>query len=151
VPGNVLDPTNFKLKKSQEIARVQAIPLQKIVPSVEPGWVGKQKGTLQVAWEQGWIDAARLGEQCILGSCLDFANEATELQTMRDKMDSNNDADDEDELVVLGELLAAGAWLGPLALFFLFADFSSASFIPSSVSFMSKRSFALSSSFWPTS
>jgi hypothetical protein len=100
-PGNVLDPTKFKLEKLQEMATAQAIPLQKTVPSVEPGWVGKQKGMLQVAWEQGWIDVACLEEhaiikkddmgavdeefslQCILGSCLDFANdEGTKLQTM---------------------------------------------------------------------
>jgi hypothetical protein len=64
----------------------------------------KQKGLLQVLWEQGWIDLACLEEhaiikkddvgavdeefslQCILASCLDFANEATELQTMGEKM-----------------------------------------------------------------
>jgi hypothetical protein len=103
-PGNVLDPTKFKLEKLQEMARAQAIPLQKTVPSIEPGWVGEQKGMLQVAWEQGWIDVACLKEhavikkddmgavdeefslQCILGSCLDFAKEATELQTMGEKM-----------------------------------------------------------------
>jgi hypothetical protein len=104
VPGNVLDPTKFKLEKLQEMASAQAIPLQKTIPSIEPGWVGKQKGLLQVLWERGWIDVACLEEyaiikkddtgavdeefslQCILESCLDFANEATELQTMGEKM-----------------------------------------------------------------
>ena len=55
-------------------------------------------------WEQGWIDASCLDEraiakkddrgtvdkdlslQCSAGSCLDFANEATGLQTMGEKM-----------------------------------------------------------------
>jgi hypothetical protein len=104
VPGNVLDPMKFKLEKLQEMASAQAIPLQKIIPSIEPGWVGKQKGLLQVLWERGWIDVAYLEEyaiikkddmgavdeefslQCILASCLDFANETTELQTMGEKM-----------------------------------------------------------------
>jgi hypothetical protein len=97
-------PQNANWKKLQEMALAQAIPLQKIVPSIKPGWVGKQKGLLQVLWEQGWIDAACLEEhatikkddvgaidrefslQCILASCLDFANETTELQMMGEKM-----------------------------------------------------------------
>jgi hypothetical protein len=37
------------------MAPAQAIPLQKIVPSIEPGWVGKQKGLLQVLWEQARV------------------------------------------------------------------------------------------------
>jgi hypothetical protein len=86
------------------MASAQEIPLQKIVPSMDPGWAGKQKGLCQVLWEQGRIDASRLDEhaivkkddrgavdkelslQCIMESCLDFANEATELQTMGEKM-----------------------------------------------------------------
>jgi hypothetical protein len=85
------------------MALAQAIPLQKTVPSIEPGWVGEQKGLLQVLWEQGWIDAAcseentivkkddtdavdeKFSLQCTLESCLDFANEAAELQTMVEK------------------------------------------------------------------
>ncbi len=104
VPGNVLDPNKFKLEQLQEMASAQEIPLQKIVPSIDPGWVGKQKGLYQVLWERGWIDTSRLDEyaiikkddrgtvdeefslQCIMESCLDFANEATELQTMGEKM-----------------------------------------------------------------
>jgi hypothetical protein len=47
VPGHVLDPTKFRLEKLQEMASAQDIPLTKIVPNVEAGWVGKQKGLLQ--------------------------------------------------------------------------------------------------------
>ena len=52
VPGHVLDPTKFRLEKLQEMASAQDIPLTKIVPNVEAGWVGKQKGLLQVLWER---------------------------------------------------------------------------------------------------
>jgi hypothetical protein len=65
VPGNVLDPNKFKLEQLQEMASAQEIPLQKIVPSIDPGWVGKQKGLYQVLWERGWIDTSRLDERAI--------------------------------------------------------------------------------------
>ena len=104
VPGHVLDPTKFRLEKLQEMASAQDIPLTKIVPNVEAGWVGKQKGLLQVLWERGWIDVSRFDDyaiikkddtgavdeelslQCLMESCLDFANEITELQSMGEKM-----------------------------------------------------------------
>jgi hypothetical protein len=98
VPGDVLDPLKFKLKKWQEMASAQAIPLQKMIPSIKQGWAGMQKGLLQVPWEQGCINAAASLEeraivkkddtgtadeefslQRILEPCLDFANEATKL------------------------------------------------------------------------
>ena len=62
VPGNVLDPDKFKLEKLQEMASAQEIPLKKIIPSVEPGWVGKQRGLHQVLWERGWIDVSCLDD-----------------------------------------------------------------------------------------
>jgi hypothetical protein len=65
VPGNVLDPNKFKSERLQEMASVQEIPLQKIVPSIDPGWVGKQKGLHQALWERGWIDASCLHEHAI--------------------------------------------------------------------------------------
>ena len=104
LPGHVLDPTKFRLEKLQEMASAQDIPLTKIVPNVDAGWVGKQKGLLQVLWERGWIDESRLDDyaiikkdyagavdeelslQCLMESCLDFANEMTELQSMGEKM-----------------------------------------------------------------
>jgi hypothetical protein len=52
VPGHALDPTKFQLEKLHEMASAQDIPLTKIVPNVEAGWVGKQKGLLQVLWER---------------------------------------------------------------------------------------------------
>jgi hypothetical protein len=104
VPGLVLDPSKFRLEKLQEMASAQNIPLQKIIPNIEAGWVGKQKGLLQVLWERGWIDDSRLDDyaimkkdetgavdeefslHCLMESCLDFANETTELQSMGEKM-----------------------------------------------------------------
>ena len=85
------------------MASAQDIPLTKIVPNVEAGLVGKQKGLLQVLWERGWIDESRLVNyeiikkydtgavdeelslRCLMDSCLDFANEITELQSMGEK------------------------------------------------------------------
>jgi hypothetical protein len=52
-PGHVLDPKQFRLETLQGPASAQDIPLTKIVPNVEAGWVGKQKGLLQVLWERG--------------------------------------------------------------------------------------------------
>jgi hypothetical protein len=106
VPGHVLDPTKFRLEKLQEMASAQDIPLTKIVPNVEAGWVGKQKGLLQVLWERGWIDESSLDDyaiikkddadgavdeelsllQCLMESCLDFGNEITELQSVGESM-----------------------------------------------------------------
>jgi hypothetical protein len=105
VPGHVLDPTKFQSEKLQEMASAQDIPLTKIVPNVEAGWVGKQKGLLQVLWERRWIDESRLDDytiirkddahgavdlelslQCLMESCLDFANEIMEVQPMGEKM-----------------------------------------------------------------
>jgi hypothetical protein len=60
VPGLLLEPSKFKLEKLQEMASAQNISLQKIMPNIEAGWVGKQKGLLQVLWERGWIDLSRL-------------------------------------------------------------------------------------------
>ena len=96
VPGNVLDPNKFKLEKLQEMATAQAIPLQKIIPSIEFGWVGKQKGLLQVLWERGWIDVSCLEEYAIirkdnggavneefsLKCIMEYCLEVTELQKM---------------------------------------------------------------------
>jgi hypothetical protein len=66
-PGNVLDPDKFRLEKLQEMATAQDIPLQKIVQSMEPGWVGQQKGLHQMLWERGcWIDVACLDECTIM-------------------------------------------------------------------------------------
>jgi hypothetical protein len=47
----VLDPNNFRLEKLPEMALVQNIMLQKIIPSIEAVQVSKQKGLLQVLWE----------------------------------------------------------------------------------------------------
>jgi hypothetical protein len=85
------------------LASAKHIPLRKIVLNVEAGWVGKQKGLMRVLWERGWIDESRLDNyaiikkddagavdeelslQCLVESCLDFANEITELRLMGEK------------------------------------------------------------------
>jgi hypothetical protein len=92
------------LEKLQEMASAQNIRLQKIISNIEAGWVGKQKGLLQVLWEHWWIDVSCLDDYAIMKkdktgavdkdlslhclmveSCLDFANKTTELQSMGEK------------------------------------------------------------------
>jgi hypothetical protein len=103
MPGLVLDPSKFKLEKLQEMASAQNIPFQNIIPNIEASWVEKQKGLLQVLWEHGWIDVSHLDNyaimkkdetgavdkelslHCLMESCLDFANETTEVRSMREK------------------------------------------------------------------
>jgi hypothetical protein len=60
--GLVLDPSKFKLEKLQEMASVRNIPLQKIMPNIEAGPVGKQKGLRQALWGRGGIDLLHLDE-----------------------------------------------------------------------------------------
>ena len=68
------------------------------------GWCGAPKGMLQVLWERGWIDETALSEYqkistdddgkiiderslvVLMASCLDFANEISELQTVGEKL-----------------------------------------------------------------
>ncbi len=63
-----------------------------------PGWAGKEKGLLQVLWERGWIDETKTSQYkkvvtdntgfpvkefslaMMLESCIDFANEKTQLE-----------------------------------------------------------------------
>ena len=72
-----LDPDKLKLENLQEMASAQEIPLQKIVPSAEPGWLqktvpsmkpgwaGKQRGLHRALREQGRIDASCLDDCAI--------------------------------------------------------------------------------------
>jgi hypothetical protein len=68
------------------------------------GWVGMQKGSLQVLWERGWIDEGNLQEHqvprkddegeviddfsldVLMASCLDFAEEITEMEARAETM-----------------------------------------------------------------
>jgi hypothetical protein len=40
---------------------------KKLQPKIIEGWVGKAKGSLQILYEGGWIDASRLGDYTIAG------------------------------------------------------------------------------------
>jgi hypothetical protein len=58
---HVIDPRKYKLNRLQEMAREQNIDLRRNETLMkEEGWVGKQKGLLQVLWERGWIDESNL-------------------------------------------------------------------------------------------
>jgi hypothetical protein len=92
-------------KELQEMARKRNISTDKDVQSIQQGWEGKQKGLLQVLWERRWIDESKLDEykiikkddegivvddeslEVMLASCLDFADEITELQAKGEEME----------------------------------------------------------------
>ena len=87
------------LKKIQELATYNNIPLQHEVPIIKEGWVNKPKGMLQVLYERGFLDPKKINSYTIEGkqdeyghtvpgtslkemmtSLLDFAEEETLLQ-----------------------------------------------------------------------
>jgi hypothetical protein len=70
-------------------------------PKIKLGWIGKQKGILQVLWERGFIDEANINQYTIDGrkdafkvhqpqtslkhlltSCMDFEKEGSLPQSM---------------------------------------------------------------------
>jgi hypothetical protein len=101
---HVIDPRKYKLVRLQEMARERNIDLKRNETSKKEGWVGKQKGLLQVLWERGWIDESNLHEYQVLrkddegeviddfsldvlmASCLDFADEITEMEARGETM-----------------------------------------------------------------
>ena len=87
------------LKKIQELATHNNIPLQHEVPIIKEGWVNKPKGMLQILYERGFLDRKKINSYTIEGkqdeyghtvpgtslkemmtSLLDFAEEETLLQ-----------------------------------------------------------------------
>jgi hypothetical protein len=78
----------------------KSIPLvEKNLPKIKLGWIGKQKGILQVLWESGFIDKANINQYTMdghkdsfgvhqpqtslkhhLSSCMDFEEEESLLQ-----------------------------------------------------------------------
>jgi hypothetical protein len=92
--------------KIQKLAQEKNIPItEENLPKIKLGWVGKQKGVYQVLWERGLIDPHNLNQYTmdgrkdqfgvlqphtslkhLLGSCRDFQEEESLLQTMGRKM-----------------------------------------------------------------
>jgi hypothetical protein len=89
----------------QAKAQEHGLPLEETKPKCVEGWEGKAKGILQVLWERGWIDEAKLnkytinGKQDVFGvvdtefalktlmaNCMDFEEEETLLQSMGREM-----------------------------------------------------------------
>ena len=87
------------LKKIQELATHNNIPLQHEVPIIKEGWVNKPKGMLQILYERGFLDPKKINSYTIEGKqdeyghtvpstslkemmtlLLDFAEEETLLQ-----------------------------------------------------------------------
>jgi hypothetical protein len=101
---HVIDPRKYRLVRLQEMAGERNIDLKRNETSKKEGWVGKQKGLMQVLWERGWIDESNLQEYQVLrkddegeviddfslgvlmASCLDFADEITEMEARGETM-----------------------------------------------------------------
>ncbi len=82
------------------------IPLvEEDLPKIKLGWMGKQKGILQVLWERGFINEANISQYMmdgrkdafgvhqpqtslkdLLSSCMDFEEEESLLQSMGQRM-----------------------------------------------------------------
>jgi hypothetical protein len=92
--------------KVQKLALEKNIPItEEDLPKVKLGWVGKQKGIFQVLWERGFLDPGNINQytmdgrkdqfgvllpqtslKYLLGSCRDFQEEESLLQTMGRRM-----------------------------------------------------------------
>ena len=55
------------LKKIQQLARNNNIPLQHDVPVILEGWVGKPKGMLQILYERGFLDPTKINSYTLQG------------------------------------------------------------------------------------
>ena len=64
---NIRIKARYNKKDLHAIAERNNIPVTIEEHVIEPGWVGSAKGLLQVLWERGWIDVAKLGEYSING------------------------------------------------------------------------------------
>ncbi len=102
---NKIDPKKFKLAELQDLATLKGIEFTKRKETKRPGWVGAPKGLLQVLWERGWIEEKlykkyhlyttdaynnpidELSLIPLMSSCLDFAEEITELQAKAQQME----------------------------------------------------------------
>ncbi|KAI2495669.1 hypothetical protein MHU86_18853 [Fragilaria crotonensis] len=61
---------NTKGKNKKELVAVcisNNIPIDREVPKIKEGWVGKAKGLLQVLWERGFIDTTKLSSYTLTG------------------------------------------------------------------------------------
>ena len=56
----VKDPKGNR-KKLQELAKHHNLPTKYEQTVIDEGWVGKQKGSLQILFERGWIDPDNIG------------------------------------------------------------------------------------------
>ena len=61
---------NTKGKNKKELIAIcmnKSIPINREVPRIKEGWVGKAKGLLQVLWERGYIDTNKLSSYTLTG------------------------------------------------------------------------------------
>ena len=56
------------LKQLQQKANELNLPVKKTEEIIEPGWVGKPKGSLQILYERGWIDPTNLSSYTAKGT-----------------------------------------------------------------------------------
>jgi hypothetical protein len=55
--------SNRTLNELKELAALHGVSLTREKVYVNEGWLGKEKGLLQVLWERGWIDTSKCNEQ----------------------------------------------------------------------------------------
>jgi hypothetical protein len=55
-PQHINEMTKSQLKKRAE---QKGLSHYRLVPKLEVGWAGKQKGMLQILWETGWVDGSK--------------------------------------------------------------------------------------------
>jgi len=87
------DESKWKIKDLQELATTHDPPIETShsIERIVSGWEGKAKGLMRVLWERGWINELDIDQymkhstdynyslESLMESCLDFANEITEL------------------------------------------------------------------------
>jgi len=102
--------SKWKAKELQQLAENHGVDLYKH-PTRKlkvKGWLGQPKGLKQVLWVRGWLDVSQLpmyknicvndnGEELhdlsiiqIMESCLDFANELTQIEYVVQNLDSSS-------------------------------------------------------------
>ncbi len=104
---------HYSKDEQHKLAVEYDIPLTYQIDAIEPGWLGKPKGLLQVLWERGWIDVNKLGLysekgranqldgdghikkefeayvlRTLMSNCQDFVEEKSAMQVLLDDLSS---------------------------------------------------------------
>jgi hypothetical protein len=63
-----------------KLASDHNVPIEVVKQKIEPGWVDKPKGLLQVLWERGWIDESNLSKYSKEGKAAWFDQKTKEVK-----------------------------------------------------------------------